>query len=73
MQDVKLLAEHNRLYLQTATAIYDNPNAKPFREICSFGKNPVEDPLSKISYIKEPDGKYTAEYRLLLKDYMLHF
>ena len=68
----KKLAAANGFYLMEQLLIRQTPRHDYFRGILFFGSGPVNSISNELT-IKNTEGKYTAEFENLLKDYYLVF
>ncbi|MCJ8166525.1 methyltransferase [Pontibacter sp. E15-1] len=68
----KSAAEH-KLYLSETIAVYTYVGGKCIRHIQTFGRVPIEAPVTKQFYIRQQDKTtYTPEFVALLQPYYLH-
>lgn len=65
-------AEKRNLFLKKSILIRDNREKPILRNISCFGKNKNET-LSESIFLKELDGKYSIEYKNILKEFLIIF
>lgn len=71
-QEFSQLAEKEGLYLQHELLMQESATHHPHRSIRFYSHRPVKNPSIDRLFIRDGDGNYSKQFRLLLQPYYLH-